>query len=340
MGNTVATADAATTAAAEPRGADGVCWKMTAIGDPSDKALLVEEARPWPAIGPTDVLVSVGAAALNPIDYKLMMGKIAVMTTPPFVGGFDFAGTVEAAGAESGFEKGQKVFGDVPNMKETSPYGGSLSTYMLVPSNKVALQPPDMTHAEASSLSLVGQTVLDCLAMAAPSAGARVLILGASGGVGTSAVQIMKAEGLFVIGVCSGKNAGLVADLGADRVVDYTAEDWSETLAGDDAKVDVVFDFAPSGAHSTESWEKATKVLSTGGKFITISGSSADGSVTVGSFLSGKISASWTNTFGNHKYYSVLKVSDALKLQRLAKLAAEGKLKPVVDTVYPWEVRL
>ena len=184
----------------------------------------------------------------------------------------------------------------------------------------------------------MGQTVLDCLAKAAPSAGARVLILGASGGVGTSAVQIMKAEGLFVIGVCSGKNAGLVTDLGADQVVDYTAEDWSETLAGDDDKVDLVFDFAPSGSHSTESWEKATKVLAKGGRFITISGSSADGSVTLGSIISGMASASFTNTFGAHKYYSVLKVSDALKLQRLAKLADEGKLKPVIDTVYPWEV--
>merc|ERR1719272_1511292 len=142
-----------------------------------------------------------------------------------------------------------------------------------------------MSMEEASSISLVGQTVLDCLTKASPSEGARVLILGASGGVGTAAVQICKARGLHVIGVCSGRNKELVLGLGADQVIDYTAADWSVELAGH--KVEVVFDFAPSGADSAESWHNAKCVLARGGRFITISGDDPEGKVTIGSVVTG-----------------------------------------------------
>ena len=112
-----------TTAGTSDDVGEGVAWKMIQTGDPSDKSLLVEIPRPKPAsLGDHDVLVEMGAAALNPIDYKLATGKLAIMTSPPFVSGFDFAGTVVEAGPDSGFQPGQKVFGDLPNMKDASPY--------------------------------------------------------------------------------------------------------------------------------------------------------------------------------------------------------------------------
>jgi len=308
---------------------------MTSIGLPSDPAVLKEERRLIPAVGSNQVLVKVHSAALNPIDYKLAEGRIAVIATPPFVLGFDFAGTVVKAGDNSGFKKGQEVFGDVPNRKEASLTGGSLSTYILVPANLIALKPANLSMEEASSISLVGQTVLDCFTKAAPSAGSRVLILGASGGVGTLATQIAKARGLHVIGVCSGKNEKLVKSLGADEVIDYKQEDWSSVLANQ--KVEVVFDFAPSGPSSVVSWDKSQKVLQKGGRFVTISGDDPKGAVTVGSFLSGTAKGIWRNTVGDYKYHMVLKKSDASKLKVLADMAQQGELKAVLDEVYPWD---
>lgn len=311
----------------------GKCWKMTAIGSPSDPALLQDLPRPVPAVAPNQVLVKVAAAALNPIDYKLMQGKVKVMASPPFVAGKDFAGTVHTAGSASGFAVGDEVFGDANVGLDTA--GGSLSTYLLVSSDIIAKKPTSMSMEEASSISLVGQTVLDCLAKASPKEGARVLILGASGGVGTSAVQICKARGLHVIGVCSGANAELVGSLGADEVIDYTQQDWSASLA--EQKVQVVFDFAPSGASSVESWDKSRLVLEKGGQFITISGHDPEGAVTVSGIMGGVAKTVWRNTFGDFKYYLVLKKSEAAKLQQLAALVDEGKLRAVVDQVFPWD---
>ena len=192
-----------------------------------------------------------------------------------------------------------------------------------------------MTFEEASSISLVGQTVLDSIAKAAPTPGARVLVLGASGGVGTIAVQVCKARGLTVIGVCSAKNRDLVLGLGADDIIDYTQDDWSVKLANE--KVEVVFDFAPSGPSSTDSWNKAQQVLARSGRFITISGHHPEGVVTVGSFLSDSVGTMVNNTFGNFSYHFVLKVSAADKLRDLAAMVEARKLKPVVEEVYPWE---
>jgi NADPH:quinone reductase-like Zn-dependent oxidoreductase len=228
------------------------------VGDPSDKAKPVEKPRAVPnKVGDSEVLVEMSAAALNPTDYKLATGRLAVIASPPFVSGFGFVGTVSEAGAKSGFEKGQEGFGDVPNRKEDSPYGGSLSSFILVPADKLAVQPTGLSDEEGACLALVGATVLDCLTQASPSGGARVLVLGTLGGVGSTAVQIMKACGLHVVGVCSGKNAEMVTGLGVDVVIDYTADAWEEKLSTEEAKVEIVFDFPPSGAHSTSTWEKS-----------------------------------------------------------------------------------
>merc|ERR1740121_1767650 len=122
---------------------------------------------------------------------------------------------------------------DAPAMKARK----SLSEYMVVTCDSVAPKPSTLSATDAASLCLVGQTVLDCLAKAEEKqklpSGARVLILGASGGVGSIGVQICKARGLHTIGVCSAKNRDLVLKLGADEVIDYTEHDWSERLKND-----------------------------------------------------------------------------------------------------------
>jgi NADPH:quinone reductase-like Zn-dependent oxidoreductase len=289
-------------------------WKMTAVGDPRDPALLKQVTRAVPLPGPKQVLVRVAAAALNPIDYHTCQG-MPIFGSPPMYVGFDFAGVVEEAGAESGFERGQAVFGDVSNAGDSTQVGGSLSEYMLVPHDLVALKPAGMSAADASSLCLVGVTVLDCLTQAHTPPGGRVLILGASGGVGTAAVQICKARGLYVIGVCSGKNRDMVLGLGADEVIDYREYDWSEKLSTE--KVDTVFDFAPSGYSSEGSAGKARKVMRLQGAFVTVSGLEEEDS-----------------DDAEFRYSMVVRQPSAEKLQVLAQLVGQGKLRPVVERVY------
>merc|ERR550525_412332 len=231
-----------------------------------------------------------------------------------------------------------EVFGDVANKSGINdPIGGSLSEYILVDSSVIARKPLKCTAAEAASLSLVGQTVLDCLTAAAQPAGARVLVLGASGGGGTVAIQIFKARGLYVIGVCSGKNVDLLKSLGADEVIDYRASYWTQELQK--SKVRCVFDFAPSGRDSTASWHKSKQVLGPGGKFITISGPDSEGRVLtfgVVSFLLWNI-GSVLGCCSRFRYKMVLKKAAAPKLDELATLVDEGKLKPVIEKIYGFE---
>jgi len=317
---------------------EGKAWKMTDAGAPSDPALAKLTVRTLPSIQKDQVLVKVAAAALNPIDYKIAKGHMAMVAKPPCFLGKDFAGVVFQAGEASGFERGQEVFGDVGNAGEADPCGGSLSEYMIVPGCQIALKPKSLEPAEAASLSLGGQTVLDCMAKAEAQqplpAGARVLILGASGGVGSVAIQICRARGLHTIGVCSGKNRALVESLGADEVIDYREHDWSKRLKDD--KVDVVFDFAPSNPMSSSSWEKAVQVLKAGQPFITISGPDEEGQVTLASYLELMARVAWRNTFSGFKYRFVVKATRATHLMQLSRLVSEGNLKPVVEKVYPF----
>lgn len=310
----------------------GRAWQMTGLGKPSDIELLQLVDRRVPMmLQPGQLLVKVASAALNPIDAKICEGKISAGTFPLHVG-FDFAGEVVEASPESGFMPGQEVFGDAPNDKASNLAGGSLSEYVLVHKSQVALKPKKLSFVEASSLPLVGMTVLDCLTKASLPEGARVLILGASGGVGTCAVQISKAHGYHVIGVCSGRNLDLVLNLGADEVVDYQKHDWSLHLRS--GKVDAVFDFAPSGPASAEAWGKATAVMKRGGHFVTISGPDAEGRITPCSGARLLCQMLCRNCCSGFKYHLVLKKTEAVKLKMLAKLVQSGKLKPVIAKVY------
>merc|ERR1712190_444909 len=190
---------------------------------------------------------------------------------------------------------------------------------------------------DAASIALVGVTALDSLAQAESKQqlpeGARVLILGASGGVGTMAVQMCKARGFHTIGGCSGKNRDLVMRLGATEVIDYKEHDWSVKLKDD--KVDVVFDFAPSGPDSAKSWEKATEVLKTGrgGEFITISGPDEKGELSMFKVADMMGRMVWRNTFSGYKYRVVGKQAGTAKLEELKKMIEDKKLKPVVEKV-------
>ena len=216
---------------------------------------------------PTDdeVLVRVHAAGLNHADAALMRGEPLVLRLayglrgPKVrVRGLDLAGVVETVGSKvTAFSPGDEVYGQI----ET----GSFAEYAVVPERALAPKPASLSFTEAAAVPVAANTALQGLRdVGKLQAGQRVLINGASGGVGTFAVQIAKALGAEVTAVCSTRNVELVRSLGADHVVDYSRDDF--TRSG--KRFDVIFDLA--GSRSLSSCrrvltEKGTLVLSGGG---------------------------------------------------------------------------
>jgi NADPH:quinone reductase-like Zn-dependent oxidoreductase len=200
---------------------------------------LAQVEKPVP--GDSQVLVRVRAGALNPVDWHYMrgtpyLGRVAMGLRKPkdtrF--GVDFAGTVEAVGsAVTQFKPGDEVFGRA---------SGALAQYVTVYAHRgVVLKPSRLTHEEAAAIPVAAVTALQALRdNGEVQPGQKVLINGASGGVGTFAVQIAKALGAEVTGVSSTRNVELVRSLGADHVIDYTREDFTRTAERYDVIIDNV----------------------------------------------------------------------------------------------------
>src|SRR5216117_2399557 len=192
------------------------------------------------------ILVRVRAASVNPYDWHFIEGTPYVMRAMG-VGlrkpkdtrvGVDFAGTVEAVGKNvTQFKPGDEVFGGK---------GGAFADYVCPRANRaVALKPANVTFEQAAAVNIAGISALQAIRdKGKVQAGQKVLINGASGGVGTFAVQIAKSFGADVTGVCSTRNVDLVRSLGADHVIDYTKEDFTKT----DQRYDIIYDLV--GNHS------------------------------------------------------------------------------------------
>jgi NADPH:quinone reductase-like Zn-dependent oxidoreductase len=182
-----------------------------------------------PGIGDGEVLVRVRAAGVNPADWAIM-GGLPYIARPVYglrkpkniVRGTDVAGIVEAVGANvTRFRPGDEVFGSS---------NGSYAEYAAASENALALKPANLTFEQAASVPMAGMVALQALRdHGNVQAGQKVLINGASGGIGTFAVQIAKALGAEVTGVCSTRNVDMVRSIGADRVIDYNNEDFTQT---------------------------------------------------------------------------------------------------------------
>ena len=240
-------------------GGEGVGRKMRAVGlrryGPPEVLEVLEVERPEP--GPDGVLIRVAAAWVNPADCLLRSGGLRFVARQkmPFVPGADVAGVVEAVGPDvTRFGVGDPVYAMLP-----STAGGG---YAVASEGSVAAIPPGLTFGEAASVPLAALTAVQALRNEAGLAvGSRVLVNGASGGVGTFAVQVSRAMGARVTGAASGRNADLVRSLGADEVLDYTRE--SVTVG--EAHYDAVFDAANVLAS-----RKARRVLKPDGVFVTV----------------------------------------------------------------------
>lgn len=211
---------------------------------------------PEPEIKAGEVLVHVGAAGVNPIDWKLRSGHPKIPGGFPRIPGSDLAGEVVRVGASvTKFKPGDAVYGMLSPFK-----GGALAEYAALPERHAAKQPANLSVEEAAAVPIAGMTALQVLRdVARIQRGGRVLVNGASGGVGSFAIQIAKAFGAHVTAVTSGGNIGWVHGLGADDAIDYVRDDFTRQ----EERYDLIFDTV-----STRSFRECRPILRSGGTYI------------------------------------------------------------------------
>lgn len=235
--------------------------RIHAFGGP-EVLQLEEVARPEPAAD--ELLIKVHASGVNPVDWVIREGgndALRAFLTLPLTLGWDAAGVVEAVGsAVTGFRPGDAVYG-VPNF----PGNGSYAEYCAAKATQFALKPQSLSFVEAAGVPLAGLTAWTGLfGHGKLQAGQRVLIQGASGGVGSLAVQFAKAKGAYVIGTASAGNLDYLKQLGADEVLDYQNQQ-AETLVSD---LDLVLEASPLRDNAERL--KAVAMLKPGGIFVSV----------------------------------------------------------------------
>lgn len=272
---------------------------------------------PTPTPGPQQVSIRVRASSVNPIDWKRASGKMRLIMPVSFPGtpGFDVAGEVAEVGpGVAGFAVGERVHARIGEMK-----GGACADVAVAGIDVVAKMPKGMDFADAAALPLAGMTALQGLrdeaGMPLQGARERVLVVGASGGVGHIGVQIARAAGATVVGVCSGRNVEMVRGLGANDVIDYTK---AEPYRGQEP-FDVVLDCV---AGDPSAW---LPLLGPRGRYASCLPSPKTFLRSAVNFLSGK------------RVRPVMLKSRASDLQILDALAEEGKLRVVIDSRFPLE---
>jgi NADPH:quinone reductase-like Zn-dependent oxidoreductase len=234
--------------------------RQQTLGGP-DVLEVMEAPRPDP--GPTEVLVRMRAAGVNPVDWKTRE-RGGFIGEPPFTVGWDVAGVVEAVGrGVTRFEPGDRVFGMPRFPREAAAY----AEFATSPSRQLARIPDGLDDVEAGALPLAGLTAWQALVeTAGVEAGDHVLILAAAGGVGHLAVQIAKARRAYVTGTASSGKHSFLVELGADEAIDYTSENVEDRVHD----VDVVLDLVGG-----EAAQSALPTLRDGGLLITVPSSSA-----------------------------------------------------------------
>jgi len=238
-------------------------WQIHSYGDINE--LQLTSARIPHICDPSDVLIKVNAASVNPIDTYMMKGYGRTVIGLfrgyelefPLTLGRDFAGTIIDKGHDvsNNFQIGDKVYGFVPLHKQ-----GSHAEIVLANESHVLLQPPHLSPTEATSILYTAMTAWSALFLTGEllirePRRSKILILGASGGVGTVALQLLKSQNATVIGTCSTDAVPLVTSLGADNVFDYTNPDYKKNVASE-GKYDIILDCAKFGHQNVpETWK-------------------------------------------------------------------------------------
>jgi NADPH:quinone reductase-like Zn-dependent oxidoreductase len=293
----------------------------TKYGSP-DVLQLKEVEKPAPK--ENEVLVKVYATSVNAADWHLLTADIflvrlnaGLFKSKYTVLGCDIAGQVEAVGREvKQFKPGDAVFGDVFG----SNYGG-FAEYVTVPASALALKPANLSFEEAAAVPLAARTALQGLRdLGHIQAGQKVLINGASGGVGTFAVQVAKYYGAEVTAVCSARNADLAVKLGADHVIDYAKEDFTHN----GQQYDLIL--AVSGFHPIADYRRA---LTPTGAYVMVGG-------TLSQALQAMFRGPGMTKKGGQQLGALTLKPNPQDLPLLKELLETGKVVPVIDRRYPF----
>ena len=293
-----------------------VCTKY----GPPEVLQLKEVKKPVPK--DNEVLVRIHASTVASGDIRLrsftwapwfwLPGRIMYGLIKPRkkIPGNELSGEIEALGKDvTLFKVGDQVFG----ITWTISFGGANAEYLCLLENEVAIKPVNLTFEEAAAVPIGCLTALVLLRKGKISSGQRILIYGASGSVGTFAVQLAKYFGAEVTGVCSTTNIEMVKSIGADRVVDYTREDFTKS----DQSYDLIFDTVMK-----TSFSKCKNSLTPRGIFVTVDYP--------------LVTALWTSIAGSRKV--VFGIANKIEdLSFLRELIEAGKIKPVIDKCYPLE---
>lgn len=285
----------------------------TQYGSP-DVLQLKEVAKPAPK--ENEVLIQIHAVAVNAADWHLLKAdpflvrlQFGLFKPRYTILGADIAGRVEAVGhGVKNFKVGDEVFGDLSG----AGWGG-YAEYVSVTEDVLVLKPANTTFEEAAAVPMAAVTALLGLKEGNIQQGQKVLINGASGGVGTFAVQIAKAFGAEVTAVCSTRNVELARSLGADHVIDYTKEDFTKS----GLQYDLIL--AANGYHSLAEYQRA---LTANGQYVMTGGTTAQMFEVL---LLGRMKSK-----GGQKLGNILAKPSQKDLEFVAGLLAEGKVKPVI----------
>jgi NADPH:quinone reductase-like Zn-dependent oxidoreductase len=289
---------------------------------PPDVLHLVEVKKP--ALNDDHVLVKVYAASINAGDWHMLTANpfpmrlmgVGLFKPKNTILGADIAGCVEAVGRNvKQFRPGDAVFGDVFGLGS-----GSFSEYVSVPESALAVKPSNVSFEEAAAVPVAAVTALQGLRdQGHIQPGQKVLINGASGGVGTFAVQIAKAFGAEVTAVCSTRNLEMARSIGADHVIDYTKEDFTQN----GQQYDLIL--AANGYHPLSAYKRA---LTPKGIYIFVGGlpKQTCQSLFLGPLISKR---------DGRKMTSVMKRANQKDLLLIKDLLEDGKIRPVIDECYP-----
>ncbi|MEM8498749.1 MAG: NAD(P)-dependent alcohol dehydrogenase [Pseudomonadota bacterium] len=292
-------------------------------GGPEDIAIATI-AKPVPQAD--EILIKVQAASVNPLDWHYLRGipyllRLSAGLKKPsdVMVGVDYSGTVEAVGESvDRYGPGDEVFGGK---------SGAFSQYLLVKSDRaMARKPANAPHSWAAAMPIAAITALQAIRdIAKLQPGQTVLINGASGGVGTYAVQLAKNIGVEVTGVSSGRNRELVLSLGADHHIDYTKQDFVRGGKQYDVVIDLV---------GNRSLSEIRSVLTKNGICILLSGGSPEDGNWIGPLIT-PIKAMLYSPFVSQKFVTMMAHSNTKDFEILAAIMESGQLKSVIDKQYP-----
>lgn len=286
----------------------------------SDVLLLKEVHKPVPK--DEEVLVKIHASSVNYGNLVLLKGEPYLarlafgLFKPKYsIPGGDIAGVVESVGiGVTQFQPGDEVFGDL------SAYGwGGFAEYVCVREDALALKPKNLSFEEAAAVPMAGVTALQALRKKGKiQPGQKVLIYGASGGVGTFAVQIAKSLGANVTGVCSTRNVDILLSIGADHVIDYQKENFSQTQE----KYDLIL-----GVNGSQPLSAYKRVLNPNGIFLHVGGSGEQ-------LFQTMVQGPWTSIIGDKKIGNILQRANQKDLNFVKELLEADSVKPVIDRKY------